>query len=176
MLAGLGRTRRVLLGDTLLDRFSPEEIEVVFAHEIGHHVHRHIRKMIATGIVHSAAGFWICNRLLAAWVTRVDGNFDYASLPEYVYVLPLVMFVLVVFGNLIEPLGNMLSRHYERQSDRYALNRTGLGEAYASAFRKLSRLNKDDPDPHWLEVLLFHGHPPISERLRLAEVGIAEAD
>ena len=168
MLAGLGRTRRVLLGDTLLDRFTPEEIEVVFAHEIGHHVHRHIRKMILTGIAYSAAGFWVCDRLLAAWVTRVDGRFDYASLPEYVYVLPLVMFVLVVFGSLVEPLGNMASRYYERQSDRYALDRTGSREAYTSAFRKLSRLNKDDPDPHWLEVLLFHGHPPISERLELA--------
>jgi STE24 endopeptidase len=169
MLAGLGRTRRVLLGDTLLDRFTPEEIEVVFAHEIGHHVHRHIRKMILAGIVYSAAGFWVCDRLLAAWVTRVDGRFDYASLPEYVYALPLVMFVLVVFGSLVEPLGNTISRCYERQSDRYALDRTGLREAYTTAFRKLSRLNKDDPDPHWLEVLLFHGHPPISERLELAE-------
>ncbi len=169
MLAGLGRTRRVLLGDTLLDQFTPEEIEVVFAHEIGHHVHRHIRKMIATGIVYSAAGFWICDRLLAAWITRVDGGFDYANLPEYVYALPLVMFILVVFGTLVEPLGNTVTRRYERQSDRYALQRTGLHQAYTSAFRKLSKLNKDDPDPHWLEVLLFHSHPPISERLRLAK-------
>ena len=169
MLAGLGRTRRVLLGDTLLDQFSPEEIEVVFAHEIGHHVHRHIRKMILTGIVYSAAGFWICDRLMTAWVTRVDGRFEYTSLPEYVYLLPLVMFILVVFGSLVEPLGNAISRHYERQSDRYALERTGSREAYTSAFRKLSRLNKDDPDPHWLEIVLFHGHPPISERLELAD-------
>ena len=176
MLAGLGRTRRVLLGDTLLDRFTPEEIEIVFAHEIGHHVHRHIRKMILTGIVYSAAGFWICDRLLAAWITRVDGSFDYAALSEYVYALPLVMFVLVVFGTLVEPLGNTISRRYERQSDRYALKRTGLSQAYTSAFRKLSRLNKDDPDPHWLEVVLFHGHPPISERLRLAEGTILETN
>jgi len=135
MLAGLGRTRRVLLGDTLLDQFSPEEIEIVFAHEIGHHVHRHIRKMILTGIAYSAAGFWICDRLMAAWVTRVDGRFDYAGLPEYVYLLPLVMFVLVVFGSLVEPLGNMVSRHYERQSDRYALERTGLRDAYTECNR-----------------------------------------
>jgi STE24 endopeptidase len=162
------------LGDTLLDRFTPEEIEVVFAHEIGHHVHRHIRKMILTGIVSSAAGFWICDRLLAAWITRVEGGFEYSNLSEYVYALPLVMFVLVVFGTLVEPLGNALSRRYERQSDRYALERTGLRQAYTSAFRKLSRLNKDDPDPHWLEVALFHGHPPISERLRLAEGAISK--
>ncbi len=52
MLAGLGRTRRVLMGDTLLEKFTPEEIEVIFAHELGHHVHRHIPKMIATGVCH----------------------------------------------------------------------------------------------------------------------------
>ncbi len=175
MLAGLGRTRRVLLGDTLLDQFTPDEIEVVFAHEIGHHVHRHIRKMILAGIVYSAAGFWICDRLLAAWITRVDGGFDYANLPEYVYALPLVMFILVVFGTLVEPLGNTVTRRYERQSDRYALQRTGLHQAYNSAFRKLSKLNKDDPDPHWLEVLLFHSHPPISERLRLAKTDAGQS-
>ena len=64
MLAGLGRTRRVLLGDTLLEGFTPDEIEVIFAHEIGHHVFRHIRKMILAGLVQSAVGFWICDRLL----------------------------------------------------------------------------------------------------------------
>ena len=167
MLAGLGRTRRVLLGDTLLDRFSPEEIEVIFAHEIGHHVFRHIRKMILAGIVYSAAGFWICDRLLAAWVGRQSGSFDYSQLP--VYALPLVMLILTVFATLLEPLQNSISRRYERQSDGYALERTGLKEAYVSAYRKLARQNKDDPNPPWLEVLLLHSHPPIAERLALAQ-------
>ena len=71
MLAGLGRTRRVLLGDTLVQGFSPDEIEVVFAHEIGHHVLHHIRKTIALGVVFSAAGFWICDRLLARLGVRL---------------------------------------------------------------------------------------------------------
>src|SRR5215831_6524658 len=63
-LAGLGRTRRVLLGDTLLDHFTPEEIEVVFAHEVGHHVHRHLPKMIAGNVVLAAAGFWLADVIL----------------------------------------------------------------------------------------------------------------
>jgi len=169
MLAGLGRTRRVLLGDTLLEGFSPEEIEVVFAHEVGHHVHHHVRKMLAAGIVYSAAGFWICDRLLAGWVGRWEGAIDYAALP--VYAVPFVMLVLSVFAMVLEPLANAISRRYERQSDRYALERTGLKGAYVSAFRKLARQNKDDPDPHPVEVFLFHGHPPIAERLAMAEEG-----
>ena len=83
--------------------------------------------------------------------------------------LPLLMLALNVFSLLLEPVQNAISRRYERQCDRYALERTGAREAYRGAFRKLARLNKDDPAPHWLEVALFHSHPPISERLAMAD-------
>jgi STE24 endopeptidase len=166
-LAGLGRTRRVLIGDTLLAGFSPDEIEVVFAHEIGHQVFHHIRRMLLAGIFYSAAGFWVCDRLLAAWVTRWEGRMDYAELP--VWTAPMVTLVLMALAMLMEPMQNAVSRRYERQSDRYALERTGMAAAFVSAFRKLARLNKDDPDPHPLEVLLFHSHPPIAQRVRMAE-------
>ena len=73
MLAGLGRTRRVLLGDTLLDHFTPDEIEVIFAHEVGHHVYRHIHQMIVAGLITSATGFWLCDRLLWAWAAPFGG-------------------------------------------------------------------------------------------------------
>jgi STE24 endopeptidase len=165
MLAGLGRTRRVLLGDTLLSRFSPDEIEVIFAHEIGHHVFRHLRKMLLAGLVSSAAGFFICDRLLTAWAG--GAGFDYSQTP--VYALPLVMLILAVFVTVMEPVQNAITRRYERQCDRYALDRTGAQSSYVSAFRKLSRVNKADPDPHWLDVLLFHSHPPIAQRLALAD-------
>ena len=66
------------------------------------------------------------------------------------------------------PLQNTISRHYERQSDRYALDRTGCHDAYVSAFHKLAKLNKDDPNPHPVEVFLFHSHPPIAQRLAMA--------
>jgi STE24 endopeptidase len=167
LLAGMGRTRRVLIGDTLLESFSPDEIEVIFAHEVGHHVFGHIRKMILTGLVWSTVGFWICDRVLLAWARQFDPNADYANLP--IETLPMLMLMLTVFGLLLEPLGNIISRRYERQCDRYALERTGLKAAYVSAFSKLAQLNKADPDPHPLEVFLFHSHPPITERLALAE-------
>ena len=167
MLAGLGSTRRVLMGDTLLDRFTPDEIEVIFAHEIGHHVFKHIRKMILTGLIYSLIGFWVCDRVLMFWAERQYGPISAHDLPPST--LPLLMLVLTVFALVLEPLQNIISRRYERQCDRYALQKTGLREAYQSAFRKLARLNKDDPDPHPLEVFLFHSHPPIRERVAIAD-------
>jgi STE24 endopeptidase len=169
MLAGLGRTRRVLIGDTLLNDYSPEEIEVIFAHEIGHHLFGHIHKLIAVGFLYSALGFWLCDWLLRGWVGQFEGAVDYAAMP--VYTLPMLLLILRVFSIVVEPLQNAIARRFERQCDRYALERTGLNDAYLTAFRKLARLNKSDPDPPWLEVVLFHSHPPIRERLRLAVDG-----
>jgi STE24 endopeptidase len=169
MLTGLGRTRRVLMGDTLLDQFTPDEIEVIFAHEIGHHVFRHIYKMIVIGGIYSLVGFWFCDRIVSAWVASQPGApADPAHWSPST--LPLVMLVLTCFSLVLQPIQNLLSRRFERQCDRYALDRTGLRNAYGSAFRKLARLNKDDPSPHPLEVFLFHSHPPIAERLRAGEL------
>ena len=162
-LAGLGRTRRVLMGDTLLEEFTPDEIDVIFAHEIGHHVYRHITKMIATGVVTSLLGFWLCDRVLVWWA----GVPNAAEAPTST--LPLVMFTLTAFTLVLSPLQNVISRFYERQCDRYALARTGNHAAYRSAFNKLARLNKDDPDPNPIEVFLLHSHPPIAERLAMAD-------
>jgi STE24 endopeptidase len=167
MLAGLGRTRRVLLGDTLLKGFQPNEIEVIFAHEIGHHVFHHIRKMIIAGVCYSAAGFWVCDRLLMWWVARGGAPADHSQLP--IDTFPLLLLILTVFSLVLQPVQNAVSRRFERQCDRYALERTGLKDAYLSAFRKLARLNKDDASPHWLDVFLFHSHPPVAERLAMAE-------
>jgi STE24 endopeptidase len=163
MLAGLGSTRRVLMGDTLLEKFTPDEIDVIFAHELGHHVHKHIPKMIATGVIVSLAGFYLIDRVLVWWA----GIPTAAAAP--VASLPLVMFTLTAFSLLLSPLQNAISRFYERQSDRYALARTNNKSAYRSAFWKLARLNKADTAPHRLEVIMLHSHPPISERLAMAE-------
>ena len=166
MLAGVGRSRRVLLGDTLLSHFSPDEIAVVFAHEIGHHVFRHVRKMLGIGLVLSIAGFATCNALLNALVAQGGEPLDYSHLP--VWTLPGILLILTLFGMLLEPLMNAISRRHERQCDRYALQRTRQPAAYISAFNKLAQQNKDDPDPHWLEVHWLHDHPPIAERLAMA--------
>jgi len=166
MLAGLGRARRVILGDTLLDGFTPDEVEVVLAHEIGHHVYHHIPKLIAGGLIFSAVSFFICDQVLVWWL-GADG-FSYDQLP--VHALPLLMLLVTLFSMVTSPLRNAVGRHFERQCDRYALQRTGLHDPYRSAFTKLARLNKSDPQPHPLETFLFHDHPPIAERLAMAEM------
>jgi STE24 endopeptidase len=170
-LAGMGRTRRVLLGDTLMDQFTPEEVEVVFAHEVGHHVHRHLPKMIVISVISAAAGFWLVDLLLR----RLAEPLGYVGLNEGIpafkspAALPLLMLVLMVFGLLLGPALNALSRFFERQCDRYALERTGRPDAFRSAFVKLAHINKADADPHPLVVWLFDDHPPIRERLAMAQ-------
>jgi len=163
-LTGLGRTRRVLLGDTLLDQFTPAEIDVVFAHELGHHVYKHVPKLIAVHVVMALAGFWLVDVVLR-WTAPGLG---YVNLHDPT-ALPLFVLVLSLFGLLLGPAQNALSRRFERQCDRYALTRTGDPDAYRSAFTKLARVNKADPDPHPLVVWLWHDHPAIRERLRMAD-------
>ena len=169
-LAGLGSTRRVLLGDTLLEQFTPEEIEVVFAHEVGHHVYRHLTQFIVVSVALAAAGFgllaWLWEPLAVAL-----GYPGTPELPAYADPAALPLFLLLVsgFGLLLAPAQNALSRFYERQCDRYALRRTGNAAAFRSAFAKLARLNKSDPDPHPVVVWLFYDHPPIRHRLALAD-------
>jgi STE24 endopeptidase len=163
-LAGLGRTRRVLLGDTLLEQFTPEEIEVVFAHEVGHHVHRHLPKLVGWSVVLAAVGFWLVDVILR----NASEGLGYPPFSQDPASLPLVLLVLTVFGLLLAPAQNALSRFFERQCDRYALRRTGMPAAYRSAFVKLARINKADADPHPVVVWLFDDHPPIRQRLALA--------
>ncbi len=163
MLAGLGRTRRVILGDTLLENFSRNELDVIFAHEVGHHVFHHLPKMLALGLIYSAAGFYLANAALR-W--RV-GEINYAELP--VSALPLLLLALSLFSLLLGPLQNALSRRFERQCDRYALERTRDRTSYRSAFHKLAQQNKADPDPPRWEVVFFHDHPPIAERVKMAD-------
>jgi STE24 endopeptidase len=165
-LAGLGRARRVLLGDTLLAQFTPEEIEVVFAHELGHHVHRHLTKSIVVGVVLAAAGFFLVDRVL----TLAAAPLGYAALDDPA-ALPLVLLVLALFGLVLSPLENALSRAFEHQSDAYALKRTGNAAAYRSTFEKLAQLNKADLDPHPLVAWLFYDHPPIRARLARVAAG-----
>jgi len=162
---GIGKARRIVLGDTLITEFTDDEIETVFAHELGHYVHRHIIIGIATGTVSTFAGLFVTS-LLYDWSREA---FGFASRTD-IAALPLLALWLSILGLVGGPVGNILSRRHERQADAYAVRTTGNRTAFLSALRKLSTTNLADPDPHPLVEFLFYSHPSIGKRLRSVEM------
>ncbi len=163
-LAGLGKTRRVLLSDTLLEAFTPEEIEGVLAHELAHHRYRHITKLLIISAVGSWIAFLLTDAVGQRWVERLalGGLSDVAG-------FPMLMLWLSLLGLIGLPLQNGLSRYFEWQADRFAVATTTLPRAFADALRRLASLNLADPHPPRWVVWLFYDHPPIVERINAAE-------
>ena len=161
---GIGKSRRIILGDTLVREFSEEEIETVFAHELGHYKHRHIMIGIITGFLTTFIGLFVASRLYA-WSIKAFGFDSITDLRA----LPLLAIWLSLFGLVASPIGNILSRRHERQADAYAVKVTKNGAAFASALRRLATTNLADPEPHPLVEFLFYRHPSIAKRIQLLE-------
>jgi len=164
MLAGLGSSRRVYLSDTLLDAFNDDQIAVVFAHELGHHIRRHIWKAIAMAAVVSS----LLVALLHWRLNRFAGG-DPADWRGAVAALSQVGFLMAAFPLLIGPVTNAISRHFERQADTDALRLTDDPDAYRGAFRLLTDMNLADPEPPRWEEILFEDHPPMAKRIAMAD-------
>jgi len=167
-LTGLGRTRRIILSDTLLENFSDDEIEAVLAHELGHHIHRHIPRSIAVQSVISLVGFWAAARVLnyAVREQAFDRISDFAN-------LPLLALVSTVISFLLLPLLNTWMRHNERQADRYAFAAIPAVEPFITAMSKLAEQNLAERTPsRWIEIC-FHSHPAISRRINAAQAWAA---
>jgi STE24 endopeptidase len=162
-LAGLGQTRRILLSDTLLAEYSDDEIEVVLAHELAHHVHHDLWRAMAMQAGLVVGGFYLADVTLrlAAEALGYRGLSDPAS-------LPLLMLVGGAWSFLMLPIVNALSRAHERAADRYALETTRNPEAFVSAMKRLSQQNMAENEPSPLVRLLFYSHPPIRERIEAA--------
>jgi STE24 endopeptidase len=164
-LTGLGSTRRIILADTLLEQYSADEIEAVLAHELGHHVHKHILKSIAVQACVTLAGFWAANWLLHYAIERwhfFETLSDFANLPMLVLVSTLLSFLLL-------PALNAFSRHNERQADRYAFQSIASVQPFISSMNKLANQNLAERSPSkWVEWF-FHSHPAISRRVAAAE-------
>ena len=164
-LTGIGRTRRILLSDTLLAVHSDDEIEVVLAHELAHHVHHDIWKSIALEAFLMTLGFYVADRVLTAAVGQfgVLAKDDVAALP-----------VLVLAGGAVSlallPLANAVSRVHERRADQYALEMTRNAAAFTSAMKRLGAQNLAEERPSRLIEILFHSHPPIASRLEAARI------
>jgi len=164
-LMGLGNTRRIVVGDTMIDRYTPDEIEVVLAHELGHHVHHDLWKLIISQTILTLAGLYLVNVALH-WA--VDAQNFYLSLADPA-TIPFILVLTAVFGLIIMPLSNSLSRAIEYHADEYALQSTRMVEPFKSAMTRLANQNLADIEPSPIIEMLFHDHPAIGKRLRHAD-------
>jgi STE24 endopeptidase len=162
-LAGIGPTRRILLSDTLLAGHSDDEIEVILAHELAHHVHRDIWSGILVEAALIGLGCYAADAVLSAFAGafHLEGKADVAGLP-----------LLALAGGAVSlalmPAANALSRAHERRADRYALDMTRNVPAFISAMRRLAAQNLAEEEPSRLVQVLFHTHPPIAARIQAA--------
>jgi STE24 endopeptidase len=166
-LVGLGRTRRILLSDTLLAEYSDDEIEVILAHELSHHVHGDILKAIALEGVIALCAAWSAHALLAAAGPSL-GLYS----PRDLAAMPLMLLGAGTLSLLMMPIANAISRQNERKADRFALQLTGRPDAFISAMRRLGAQNLAEERPSALVRVLFYTHPPLDERVAMARASL----
>lgn len=164
---GIGATKRIVLGDTLLRDFTPEEIAGVVAHELGHQVHGDIWRLIGLG---SAVGFgsaWLIAKLSPSLIEAGSAETGVTHIgDEAAY--PTLALLGTALGFLAAPVSAAFSRWLERRADRFAISLTGDPDAYAGAMERLAAHALADPDPPRPVVLMLYSHPPIAERIRAA--------
>lgn len=159
-VTGLGRTRRILLFDTLLNEFTPDEIAAVVAHELAHQLHGDVRRGLLVQGALTLVTFWVASHALTAgarWLA-LEGPADPAGLPFFGLVLLVVSLVAL-------PMANGWSRHVERSADRFALETIPDAGAFIGAMERLAGLNLAERDPHPLEEFFFYSHPAIGRRI-----------
>jgi STE24 endopeptidase len=161
---GVGRSRRVVIADTLLSEFTPGEVDAVVAHELGHHVHRDVQRLLLGNAVLMWVGLFVAGRFDSVALPVL-------SLPSLAYApgYPTVFFVVELFLLLVSPLLNWWSRRLESRADRFALQLTGDPTAFAAAMRRIGCQNLVELcPPRWSEVLLAT-HPALQRRIQLAQ-------
>ncbi|MFH1196184.1 MAG: M48 family metallopeptidase [bacterium] len=156
---GLGKTKRILLGDTLLDSFTNDEIETVIAHELGHYKHKHIIKNIFIGTFFSFATFF----LMAVFYDLSISWFGFSSINQ-IAALPILSLWGMLIGLSETPITNWISRKYEYQADEYAVTSTKLQNEFINTLEKLTDQNLSDREPHPFVEWFFYSHPSIKKR------------
>ena len=157
---GLGKTKRIILGDTLLESYSIEEIETVIAHELGHYKKKHIIKNILIGTVSSFLTLF----LIAFLYKNSLSWFDFTNITQ-VAALPLLALWSMLIGLIQTPLGNLLSRKFEYEADEYAIFETKNPSAFKKTLEKLTEQNLGDKEPHPFVEWFFYSHPSIKNRI-----------
>nr|MCU0332458.1 M48 family metallopeptidase [Ignavibacteriaceae bacterium]MCU0364598.1 M48 family metallopeptidase [Ignavibacteriaceae bacterium]MCU0406233.1 M48 family metallopeptidase [Ignavibacteriaceae bacterium] len=161
---GLGKTKRIILGDTLLNNYSMEEIETVIAHELGHYKKKHIGKNIIIG---TASSFLTLFIIALLYQNSLDW-FGFDSIAQ-VSALPLLALWSMLIGIIQTPLGNILSRKFEYEADEYAVIETKNPFAFKKTLEKLTEQNLGDKEPHPFVEWFFYSHPSIKNRLKAIE-------
>ena len=157
---GLGETKRIILGDTLIDNYSNEEIETVIAHELGHYKKKHIVKNIIYGTVVSFLTFFI----IALLYQKSLNWFGFLSITQ-IAALPLLALWSMLIGVIQMPLGNILSRKFEYEADEYAIDSTKMPREFINTLEKLTEQNLGDKEPHPFVEWFFYSHPSIKNRI-----------
>lgn len=157
---GLGKTKRVILGDTLLENFSNDEIETVLAHEFGHYKHKHITKNIIISTLFSFLTFYLLAVLY-------DGSLDWFgfSSRDEIAALPILALWGMIIGLVQQPISNIISRKFEYEADKYAIDITEKKEEFINTLDKLTDQNLGDRKPHPLVEWFFYSHPSIEKRI-----------
>lgn len=157
---GIGKSKRILLGDTLLDNYTKDEIETVIAHELGHYKKKHISKNIIIGTVSSFLTLFLIAKLYEISLTWF--GFD---LRTNIAALPLLSLWAMLIALIQSPIGNLLSRKYEYEADRYAVDVTKKPDAFVSTLKKLTKQNLGDENPNPFVEWFFYSHPSINNRV-----------
>lgn len=162
---GLGKTRKIVLGDTMGNRYTDAEIEAVLAHEIGHYVHKDMVKKILLEMIGFLVTFFLTAQVwpgLVSWRGYTE--------PFSIAGLPLLFLIIGILRWAISPLEMWHSRHLERKADIYALNLIDQPRELAMAFVKLADDNLSQIRLDWYTLLFRASHPSIGERINRALV------
>jgi STE24 endopeptidase len=162
-LVGVGTTRRILVSDTMLKDYSDDEIEVILAHELAHHVHHDIWTALAVETVVVTAALYAAHAAATAAGFNLGGG-GIAALSA----LPLMLLAAGAASFLLKPVANAWSRHNERRADRFALTMTGRPAEFITAMRRLGAQNLAEERPSAPVIWFFHTHPTIDERIAAA--------
>jgi STE24 endopeptidase len=157
---GIGKSKRILLGDTLLDNFSKDEIETVLAHELGHYKKKHIIKNIIIGTATSFLTLF----LIAWFYDKSIAWFHFTSMID-ISALPLLSLWAMLIGIILTPVGNIISRKYEYEADNYAVTSTHKPAEFIGTLEKLNEQNLGDKDPHPFVEWFFYSHPSVKKRV-----------
>jgi Zn-dependent protease with chaperone function len=163
-VTGIGRSKRIVLWDTLLARLAPPQTRFVVGHELGHYVLGHVFINILISSVLTLAGLYGASRTGAFLLARFGAGFGFNQLAD-VASMPLLALLLSLFSFVIAPAALALSRYHEHEADRFGLELTHDNQAGASAFVALQKQNLAVPRPGRLYKFFRASHPPIGERV-----------